>query len=130
MTEPELTVRERQEVQGEQTRPGRTYVPDVDIYESPESLWLSVDLPGVDETSVQVNLTNGVLSIDGQVELKDYDELTPRYTEYGIGNFARRFSVSTEVDTTRIAGRMRDGVLELELPKTERAKPRQIPISR
>jgi len=130
MTEPELTVRERQEVQGEQTRPGRTYVPDVDIYESPESLWLSVDLPGVDETSVQVNLTNGVLSIDGQVELKDYDELTPRYTEYGIGNFARRFSVSTEVDTARIAGRMRDGVLELELPKTERAKPRHIPISR
>src|SRR5260221_12902719 len=105
MTEPELTVRERQEVQGEQTRPGRTYVPDVDIYESSESLWLSVDLPGVDETSVQVNLTNGVLSIDGQVELKDYDELTPRYTEYGIGNFARRFSLSTEVDTTRIAGR-------------------------
>jgi HSP20 family protein len=130
MTEPELTVRERQEVQGEQTRPGRTYVPDVDIYESPESLWLSVDLPGVDETSVQVNLTSGVLSIDGQIELKDYDELTPRYTEYGIGNFARRFSVSTEVDTTRIAGRMRNGVLELELPKTERAKPRQIPISR
>lgn len=130
MTEQELKVRERQEVKDEQTRPGRTYVPDVDIYETPESLWLSVDLPGVDETSVQVNLSNGVLSIDGQVTLKDYDELSPRYTEYGIGNFARRFSVSTEVDTARIAGRMRNGVLELELPKTERAKPRQIPINR
>ena len=130
MTAQELTVRERQEVKGEQTRPGRTYIPDVDIFETPESLWLSVDLPGVDETSVQVNLSNGVLSIDGQVALKDYDELRPRYTEYGIGNFARRFSVSTEVDTSRIAGRMRNGVLELELPKTERAKPRQIPISR
>lgn len=130
MTAHELTVRERQEVKDEQTRPGRTYVPDVDIYETPESLWLAVDLPGVDETSVQVNLSNGVLSIDGQVSLKDYDELSPRYTEYGIGNFARRFSVSTEVDTARIAGRMRNGVLELELPKTERAKPRQIPISR
>ena len=129
MTEQELKVRERQEVKDEQTRPGRTYVPDVDIYETPESLWLSVDLPGVDETSVQVNLSNGVLSIDGQVTLKDYDELSPRYTEYGIGNFARRFSVSTEVDTARIAGRMRNGVLELELPKTERAKPRQIPIN-
>jgi HSP20 family protein len=130
MTAHELTVRERQEVKDEQTRPGRTYVPDVDIYETPESLWLAVDLPGVDETSVQVNLSNGVLSIDGQVSLKDYDELSPRYTEYGIGNFARRFSVSTEVDTARIAGRMRNGVLELELPKTERAKPRQIPINR
>ena len=114
----------------EQTRPGRTYAPHVDIYETPESLWLAVDLPGVDETSVQVNLSSDVLSIDGQVALKDYDELTPRYTEYGIGNFARRFSVSTEVDTARIAGRMRNGVLELELPKTERAKPRHIPISR
>ena len=130
MTEPELTVRERQEVKGEQTRPGRTYLPDVDIHETPESLWLSVDLPGVDETSVHVNLTNGVLSIDGQVALKDYDELNPRYTEYGIGNFARRFSVSTEVDTSRIAGRMRNGVLKLELPKTERAKPRQIAVGR
>jgi HSP20 family molecular chaperone IbpA len=130
MTAQELTVRERQEVKDEQTRPGRTYVPDVDIYETPESLWLAVDLPGVDETSVQVNLANGVLTIDGQVSLSDYNELHPRYTEYGIGNFSRRFSVSTEVDTARIAGRMRNGVLELELPKTERAKPRQIPIGR
>src|SRR5262249_25805534 len=77
MTAHELTVRERQEVKDEQTRPGRTYVPDVDIYETPESLWLTVDLPGVDETSVQVNLSNGVLSIDGQVSLKDYGEPRP-----------------------------------------------------
>ena len=130
MTPQELSVRSKQELTGEErTRPGRTYVPDIDICETPDSLWLWADMPGVDEASVSLKLADGVLSIEGQVALTDYENLTPMYTEYNVGNFARRFTISDDIATDRIKARMNNGVLEVELPKAERAKPRQIPVT-
>lgn len=120
----------KQEASGEErTRPGRTYVPAVDIWETTEALHLCADMPGVDEQSVEVKLEDNVLSIEGQVRLKDYEGLQPLYTEYNVGNFARRFTVSNDIDAERIQARIVDGVLELDLPKTAQAKPRRIPIS-
>jgi len=128
--EQEVATQEKKEVaSNEQTRPGRIYIPNVDIYETPESLWLWADMPGVDEQSIEINVANGVLSIEGRVSLKDYENLTPVYTEYNVGNYMRRFTLSNEIDTDRIKARVTNGVLELELPKAERAKPRRISIS-
>lgn len=130
MTPQELSVRTKQELKGEEhTHAGRTYVPDVDICETADSLWLWADMPGVDEQSIQINLADGVLSIEGRVSIADYESLSPVYTEYNIGNYARRFTLSSDIDSERIKARMTNGVLELELPKAERAKPRRIPIS-
>lgn len=130
MTAQELNVRNKQEVTSEEpTRPGRTFVPDVDIYETADRLWLWADLPGVDEQSVQVNLVDGVLTLTGQVSVSDYDRLSPVYTEYSVGNYSRRFTVSDAVDPNGITARLTNGVLTLELPKAERAKPRKIDIS-
>ena len=130
MTDKELTTHKKQELTGnEHTRPGRTYVPDVDIYETPDSLWLRADMPGVDEQSISVQLDDGVLTIEGQVDVKAYENVTPLYTEYNVGNYVRRFSLSSDVDSERIVARMQNGVLALELPKAERAKPRRIPLS-
>jgi HSP20 family protein len=130
MTAQEINVRQKQELKGEEpTRPGRTYVPDVDICETAEGFWLWADMPGVDKDSIEVNLADGVLSINGQVSLKEYDKLTPVYTEYNVGHYARRFTVSPDIDAERIVARMNNGVLELQLPKAERAKPRRIAVS-
>jgi len=130
MTPQDLSVRTKQEVTGgEQTRPGRTYLPDVDICETAESLWLWADMPGVDEQSIDVKLADGVLSIEGRVSVKDYENLSPVYAEYNLGNYARRFTLSEDIDTQRIKARMTNGVLELELPKAERAKPRRIAVA-
>lgn len=129
MTQQELNVREKQEAREEVTRAGRTYVPQVDIYETRDGLWLWADMPGVDENSLNVHLDDGVLTIEGQVGLKDYDDVTPLYTEYNIGNYVRRFTLSNDVDSDRIVARMQNGVLSLEIPKAERAKPRRIAIT-
>jgi HSP20 family protein len=123
------TYKKPEQAQDEHTRPGRTYVPSVDIYETPDSLWLRADMPGVDENSLEVNVANGLLSIEGWVSVKEYENLQPVYTEYNIGNYSRRFTLSNEIDTNRITAKMINGVLELELPKAEKAKPRQITIS-
>lgn len=130
MTEQELSVRDKQEVTSQEgTRAGRTFVPDVDIYESPEALYLWADMPGVDESSVHVNLADGVLTLEGQVGVKDYQNLAPVYTEYNVGNYLRRFTLSNDIDSDKITARVANGVLHLELPKAERAKPRQINIT-
>ena len=130
MTDKELATSKKQEVTGnELTRPGRTFVPDVDIYETPDSLWLRADMPGVDEQSIEISVNDGVLSVQGQVAVKDYENLAPIYTEYNVGNYARRFTLANTIDAERISARMKNGVLELELPKAEKAKPQRIAIS-
>lgn len=129
MTSQEISVKPKQEVTEEQTRPGRVYQPDVDIYETKESLWLEADMPGVDERTVQVNLNDGVLTIEGEVSLEDYQSISPVYSEYRVGHYRRRFSVSSDIDGERIQGKLTHGVLHLELPKAEKAKPRQIQVA-
>ncbi len=129
MVDRELAVRNKQEVNREEpTRPGRAYQPDVDIYETSNALWLCADMPGVDEKNIDIDLANGVLTIEGRVALEDYKEIAPVYTEYNVGNYVRRFSISSDIDLDAIKGRMANGVLELELPKAERARPRKITI--
>jgi HSP20 family protein len=55
--------------------------------------------------------------------------MTPVYTEYNIGNFHRRFSLSNKVDASKIRAEMRDGLLTLTIPKSEEAKAQRIEIS-
>jgi HSP20 family molecular chaperone IbpA len=130
MTEQELSVRNKQEVTAEEgTRPGRSYVPDVDIYETPELLQLWADMPGVDDKSVSIHLADGVLTIEGQVGVKEYEHLAPVYTEYNVGNYSRRFTLGNDVDTDKITAKVTNGVLELHIPKSERAKPRRINVT-
>ena len=128
----ELTPKDKQEVQGtEQVRPGRYYVPEVDISEDADGLWLRADMPGVDPDKVSVQLEDGVLTIQGEVSLKPYEGLTPLYTEYRVGNFLRRFTLPQgyRYDPEGIAAKLVDGVLEVRIPKAERAKPRRVPVA-
>jgi HSP20 family protein len=124
-----MTVREKQELKGQEaTRPGRVYQPDVDVAENQDKLLLWADVPGVDEKSIAVTLDDGELTIEGRVAVDDYANLQPLYTEYNIGDYVRRFRVSTDIDVDRIEARVVNGVLEIELPKAERVKARKIEV--
>lgn len=113
----------------EQTRAGRTYISRVDIVETEDGLRLWADLPGVDEDSLEVRVEDDILTVAGTVSLAPYENLTPLYTEYNVGNFFRQFRLSEQVDRDRIEGRVNQGTLELSLPKIEKAKPRRIQIT-
>ena len=123
----EIATKEKQQLAKpqEQTRPGRYYVPDVTIYEFDDSLKLWADMPGVKEKDVSVTLKDGVLTIVGQVATDMYAGLRPMYTEYNVGNYYREFSLNEDVDESKISATLRNGVLELELSKKEKARPRQ-----
>ena len=130
MADQELSVKDKQEVANQEgTRPGRTFVPDVDIYETPEALHLWADMPGVDDKSLHVQLADGVLTLEGQVDVHEYENLAPVYTEYNVGNYLRRFTLSSDIDAHKIGAHVTNGVLHLELPKSERAKPRRIAVT-
>jgi HSP20 family protein len=126
----EIMTREKQQLTKpqEQTRPGRYYVPDVNICEFEDSLKLWADMPGVKEKDVEVTLKDGILTIVGQVATDMYAGLRPTYTEYNVGNYYREFALNEEIDESKIRATMRNGVLELELPKKEQAKPRRIEV--
>ena len=126
----EIAAREKQQLTKpqEQTRPGRYFVPDVNIYEFDESLKLWADMPGVKEKDVNVALKDGVLTIVGQVATDMYAGLRPVYTEYNVGNYYREFALNEDIDESKIRATLKNGVLELELPKKERAQPRQIEV--
>lgn len=132
MTEQELTPKEKQEVSDkEQTRPGRYFLPETDIYEDEQNLWLSADMPGVDQKNVEVELDDNVLTLHGRVDPEGYTGLTPAYTEYNVGHYLRRFTLAdaSVFDRNKIKARMVNGVLEVQIPKAEKAKARRIPVT-
>jgi len=131
MAAPEMETRNKQEVQErdkEQTRPGRYFLPDVDIFETEDGLRLWADMPGVDQKDIEVTLKDGMLTIEGIVSVDMYRNLHPVYTEYNVGNYYRQFVVNEDIDAGRIEARIRNGVLEVALPKAETAKPRKIAV--
>lgn len=131
MTSQELTPKEKQEVtESQQTKPGRYYAPDVDIREDEQSLWLWADIPGVKQDSITVDLDNDTLTIRGEVELTEYEGLTPVYTEYNVGHFVRQFNLSSSshFNIEDVSARVSDGVLTVELPKAQHARQRRIPV--
>lgn len=112
----------------EEVRKGRTFVPDVDILETDGKIIIRADMPGVAEDGVDVRLEDNVLSITGRVGAPEADSVSPVYSEYQVGDYERRFSISSEVDAEKIQGRMALGVLEIELPKRSQSS-RRIAVS-
>ena len=113
----------------EKIRNVKTFVPRVDIYETKEAIFLVADMPGVDEKTVDVELEKNVLTISGRVEngkVKDHNLV---FSEYEVGDYEREFTLSDEIDRDKIKATVRQGVLRLELPKTEKVKPKKIAIN-
>ena len=120
MTEEKaLKVQEKEvaEMDAERTREQACFVPRVDIYENDDTIFLTADMPGADESSVDISIENNVLTISGNVEPMQPEGYSLTYSEYRVGDYQRSFSVSSQVDQENIKATLKDGVLYLELPK-------------
>lgn len=114
--------------QGERTRPTRVYIPRVDIIENEKAILLVADLPGVDEQGVDITVEKNSLTIRGTLSTDIPEGCSPGYCEYGIGDFERTFTISSEIDREGIEARMKDGVLRLTLPKAKQALTKKISV--
>jgi HSP20 family protein len=125
-----LVQRKREHEKREETTvPARVFVPTADIYETQDALTVILEMPGVEKSNVTVQVEDGLLHVEGRLDLTKYHGLQPLYTEYNIGHYSRSFQLSSKIDQTKIGAALNDGVLSLTLPKVEEAKPRVITIS-
>lgn len=111
----------------ERTHPGREFIPLADIHESETEVVVLADMPGVGPDGVEVTLERNVLTIHGRVEDLRPEGHQLAYAEYEVGDYRRTFTVSERVDRDGISASMRNGVLQLTLPKVDRS-PQRIDI--
>lgn len=105
-----------------------SFAPMVDVYETNDEFVLIANMPGVKKENVMLNYEEGSLTILGRV---DYDNAMERkyiLNETEIGNFYRKFKISTSIDESKIQAKYENGQLIINLPKHDRAKPKTIQI--
>ena len=126
MTEKNMTVSKDNAVSREVTRSGTRYLaPPVDIFETEGGLTLVADVPGLDEQRLEINVDQGVLTIEGQAPFGTGELL---WREYAMDGYWRQFQLPDTFDVAKARAEVRNGVLTLHLPKAEAAKPRKIAI--
>ena len=108
----------------------RTFGPACEVSETAEHFHMTVDLPGMKKEDVKIELVDNVLTISGERKRERSSDAKVKVQLYekSYGFFKRTFTLPTSVDESKIEARYEDGVLEVYLPKTSVAKPRQIEI--
>jgi HSP20 family protein len=106
------------------------WLPSVDIAEDKDKYVLTAELPGVKKEDVKINIHNNVLTIEGEKKSwqEKKDDNYYRGERY-FGKFSRSFTLNSEIDADKIKAEYNDGILTVNLPKTEKVKPRQITIA-
>jgi HSP20 family molecular chaperone IbpA len=113
----------------EPVRNERIYVPATDIYEKDDAILVRCDMPGATQDQVDIHLDNYELEITAKQSGERPEGYELLVGEYETGVFRRKFSVPQLIDRENIRARLHNGVLDVELPKAEQAKPRKIEIS-
>ncbi|HUF90514.1 MAG TPA: Hsp20/alpha crystallin family protein [Gemmatimonadota bacterium] len=107
----------------------RQWFPVTDISETPESLTLRLEVPGLTRDQIKISVENNTLSVRGEKvqETSSEDESFHR-TERSFGAFERSFALPPYADTDQVKASLSDGVLAISLPRREEAKAREISI--
>lgn len=107
-----------------------SWTPAVDITEYKDRYSLAVELPGIQPESVEITLDEGVLEIQGQrVDNTKEEDVVYRRSERRAGQFQRRFHLPETADVDGVKASNKDGVLEITIPKQEKAQPRKIEVA-
>jgi HSP20 family protein len=126
MSDNQPTVRQNQQVQQADTQ--RAVLPAVDVYEDESGITLLADMPGVPKDLLELKVEGDALSIEGKVRAQTPDNLEVVYAEVRVPRYRRSFTLSRELDTSRIDANLKDGVLTLRIPKQAHAQPRRIEV--
>ncbi|MCY4041310.1 MAG: Hsp20/alpha crystallin family protein [Gammaproteobacteria bacterium] len=118
----------KSECASDSARSARLYRPLTDIIESDDGVELRIEMPGVSSEDVELELARRVLTIKGHVQSTKPEGFTRGYWEYGEGDYERAFTLSEDLDGSRIDAQICDGVLSVVLPRAERAKAHRIAV--
>jgi HSP20 family protein len=106
------------------------WTPALDVYDEKDSLVVKAELPGLKKEDIDINLHNGVLTISGERkrETEKKEGQTFRSERY-FGRFQRSVTLPAAVNVKDVKASYKDGILSIELPKAEEAKPKQIAVN-
>ena len=102
--------------------------PVVDVIEGRDSWTIVADMPGVDEKALELSVDNRTLTVQAKSNGGPADGFQALHSEFEPVTYLRKFSLSDGVDVSGVEATMKDGVLRVVLPKSEKLKPRRIPI--
>lgn len=105
-----------------------TLVPDVDIYEDSDGIFVKADMPGVSKDRLDIQVNQDTLTIEGEARIDMPEDMEAQYADIRSTRYRRSFVLSTELDTDRIDANLRNGVLAIQIPKRAEAKPRKIEV--
>jgi HSP20 family protein len=106
------------------------FIPAVDVYEDEHKLVLKLEVPGVKQDDLQINVENQILTVQGERKFET-DEKQENFhrIERRYGSFVRTFSLPQTVDTDNVTANYDAGVLSISLAKKAEAKPKQVKIA-
>ena len=103
-------------------------MPPVDVIEDSTGITLRADLPGVPKDKLKLHVEADTLTIEGEVSVMMPEGIEASYAEVSVPRFRRVFTLSKELDTGKVSAELKNGVLNLRIPKAEHAQPRRIDI--
>ena len=106
-----------------------TWAPPVDVAEEKDHILVKVEVPGMEEKDLRVNFEDGLLTVSGERQFERKDDRNYHRIERAYGSFVRQFTLPRTVDANAITANYKNGVLEIEIPKKDEAKPKQIQIN-
>jgi len=105
--------------------------PVTDVREDEDGLYVTVELPGMGTDDVSVSVENGILSIAGEKkQVTEEGDIDSNYhlVERRYGSFERTFRLPRSVDADKVKAKFENGLLNIDIPKSEKAKKKLIPI--
>jgi len=104
--------------------------PALDVFDDKDNLVVKVELPGLNKDAINISLDKGVLTISGErKQERESKEGESFRSERYFGKFQRSVTLPTPVDGSKVSASYKDGVLTVDLPKVEEAKPKQIAVN-
>lgn len=104
-------------------------LPNIDVVDRDNEILVRAEVPGVDKKDLTISLTDNLLTIKGENKTEKKEEKGDYHRrEISSSAFARSFTLPGSVDSTKAAASLKDGVLEITLPKAESSKKRNIEV--
>lgn len=107
----------------------RAVTPAVDVFEDSGGITVLADMPGVPKEQLELKVEGETLQIEGAVRPDMPEGVEAIYAEVRVPRYRRSFTLSRELDTSRIEANLKDGVLKLRIPKQAHAQPRRIAVT-
>lgn len=107
----------------------RAVTPAVDVFEDETGITLLAEMPGVPRDQLELHVEGDSLLIEGRIQPQTPNGLEAVYAELRAPRYRRGFTLSRELDTSKIDANLKDGLLTLRIPKQAHAQPRRIAVS-